>query len=54
MDKQKWIDVMESRNISIIDTEVDTRDKFLTLSTCKNNRGKRIVIQAKLIKKQKR
>ena len=54
IDKQKWIDVMKSRNISIIDTEVDTRDKFLTLSTCQNNQGGRIVVHAKLIKRQKR
>ena len=54
IDKQKWIDVMKSRNISTIDTEVDTRDKFLTLSTCQNNQGGRIVVHAKLIKRQKR
>lgn len=53
-EKEKWIKTMKKRNISPVDVEVTSKDKFLTLSTCKNNRGQRIVIQAKLIKKQKR
>ena len=53
-EKQKWIETMQKRNIAPIKTEVDVNDKFLTLSTCQNNRGGRIVIQAKLIKRQKR
>ncbi len=52
--KQKWIQTMKERNIAPIDTEVNTNDKFLTLSTCLNNQGERIVIQAKLIKTQKK
>ena len=36
-----------------IDTEVNVNDKFLTLSTCYKNSSKRLVVQAKLIKKQK-
>ena len=53
-EKQKWIDTMKTRNIAPIDTEVNIDDKFLTLSTCQNYKDGRIVIQAKLIKKQKR
>ncbi len=52
IEKQKWIDTMKDRNILPINTEVDINDKFLTLSTCKNRQGERIVIHAKLIKKQ--
>ena len=51
-EKQKWIDTMKKRNIVSIDTEVNINDKFLTLSTCKNRRGDRIVVHAKLIKRQ--
>ncbi len=53
IEKQKWIDTMKKRNITKIDTEVNINDKFLTLSTCKNRRGERIVVHAKLIKMQK-
>lgn len=52
-DKQKWINTMKERNIAPINTEVNVNDKFLTLSTCQNNQNGRIVIQAKLIKRQK-
>ena len=51
-EKEKWINTMKKRNIAPINTEVNINDKFLTLSTCKNNQDERIVIQAKLIKKQ--
>ena len=51
-EKEKWINTMKKRNIAPINTEVNIKDKFLTLSTCKNNQDERIVIQAKLIKKQ--
>ncbi len=53
-EKKTWIETMKKRNIAPIDTEINTNDKVITLSTCKNNRDERIVIQAKLIKKQKR
>lgn len=53
-EKQKWIDTMKSRNITTEDTIVTPSDKILTLSTCLNNDGGRIVVQAKLIKIQKR
>ncbi len=52
--KQKWIQTMKERNVAPIDTEVNVNDKFLTLSTCLNNQGGRIVVQAKLIKIQKK
>lgn len=53
-DKQKWLDTMKERNIAPIDTDVNIDDKILTLSTCQNNHDGRIVVQAKLIKRQKR
>lgn len=53
-DKQKWLDTMKERNIASIDTDVNVDDKILTLSTCQNNHDGRIVVQAKLIKRQKR
>ena len=34
--------------------EVNTNDKILTLSTCKDNFGNRVVMHAKLIKKELR
>ena len=52
IEKQEWIETMKKRNIAKITTDVNVNDKFLTLSTCKNRRGERIVVQAKLIKKQ--
>ncbi len=53
-DKSKWLDTMIQRNTSSINTSVDTNDKILTLSTCLDNNGGRVVVQAKLIKTQKR
>ena len=53
-DKQTWLDTMVKRNTTTKTTDVSTSDKFLTLSTCLNNNGERVVVQAKLIKKQKR
>ena len=52
--KEKWLTTMKERNIAPITTDVNTNDKILTLSTCQNDWGGRIVIHAKLIKKQKR
>jgi len=50
-EKQTWIDTMIERNTaSNIETTLDTNDKILTLSTCYNDDGIRIVVQAKLIK----
>ena len=50
--KKTWIDTMVSRNIGIKKTPVSYDDKILTLSTCENAYGGRIVVQAKLIKRQ--
>lgn len=52
--KQIWLDTMKKRNISPMGADVDVNDKILTLSTCQNNQGGRIVVHAKLIKRQKR
>lgn len=49
--KEIWLSTMKERNIAPIDTEVNINDKILTLSTCQNNQGKRIVVHAKLIKR---
>ena len=52
--KETWIQTMKERNIAPIDVEVGVEDKFLTLSTCLDSYGGRIVVHAKLIKKQTR
>ncbi len=51
---QKFIDTMLSRSVYDFGIKVTTKDKLLTLSTCLDYNGNRIVIQAKLIKEQKR
>ena len=53
-EKIKWLNTMKERNIAPISTEVNENDTILTLSTCQNNNGGRIVVQAKLIKQQKK
>ncbi len=53
-EKRTWIQTMKERNTAPIDVEVGVEDKFLTLSTCLNSYGERIVVHAKLIKKQTR
>ncbi len=53
-EKQTWIDTMIKRNVAPIKTVVTTDDTFLTLSTCKNSSGDRIVIHAKMIMKDQR
>ena len=45
---------MKERNMSTINTEINQYDKIITLSTCLNNDGGRIVVHAKLIKQQTR
>ncbi len=52
--KETWLNTMKQRNTAPINTPVDINDKILTLSTCLNNNGDRIVVQAKLIKRQVR
>ncbi len=51
---QKFIDTMLYRSVYDFGIKVTTKDKLLTLSTCLDYNGNRIVIQAKLIKEQKR
>lgn len=51
---QKWIDKMISRSEYNFGVKATTKDKFLTLSTCKDYNGNRIVVQAKLVKNVKK
>ena len=51
---QKFIDTMLSRSIYDFKVPVNVDDKLLTLSTCFNDNGIRLVVQAKLVKIQKR
>lgn len=51
---QKFIDTMLSRSKYDFGVDVTTKDKLLTLSTCLDNNGNRIVVQAKLIKEENR
>ncbi len=51
-EKQRWLETMKKRSIVDLNAEVDVNDKFLTLSTCYDNDNKRLVVQAKLIKRQ--
>lgn len=51
-EKEAWAQEMKKRNTAPQSAEVSAKDHFLTLSTCKNNLGTRIVVQAKLIKRQ--
>lgn len=50
--KTKWITEMNKRNTAPINSPANIYDKIITLSTCQNNDGGRIVVHAKLIKKQ--
>ncbi len=54
VEKEKWIKTMKERNQAPQSADVSVNDYFLTLSTCKNNFNTRIVVQAKLIKRQKK
>ena len=49
---QKFLDTILSRSIYDFKTKINTDDKILTLSTCQDNNGRRIVLHAKLIKKE--
>ncbi len=53
-EKQAWLTTMKERNQAIQTSDVTTSDSILTLSTCKDNNGTRIVVHAKLIKKEQR
>ena len=51
---KEFIDTMISRSIYNFNIDVNTNDKILTLSTCYNDYGMRLVVQAKLVKLQKK
>lgn len=50
--KTTWINEMNKRNISPIKADANINDKIVTLSTCLNDKGGRVVLHAKLIKQQ--
>ena len=50
--KETWIEEMNNRNISLMKSPANVNDKIITLSTCLNNDGDRVVVHAKLIKIQ--
>ena len=50
----EFLDTVKSRSEVDFSGTVNTSDKVLTLSTCKDNYGNRIVMHAKLIKKETR
>lgn len=47
---EKFIKQVKSKSIHNFDTEINTTDKLLTLSTCTGNGSKRVIIHAKLEK----
>ena len=51
---QLFLDTMKERSIYNFNVNVGTNDKILTLSTCFNDYGIRMVVQAKLVKIQKK
>ena len=53
-DYEKFLNTMKSRSEVDFSAEVNTSDKILTLSTCKDNFGNRVVMHAKLIKRETR
>ncbi len=53
-DYLEFLNTLKSRSSVNFSAEVNEKDKILTLSTCKNNFGQRVVMHAKLIKKETR
>ncbi len=51
---QEFIDTIIKRSQYYFFTNVNTNDKILTLSTCRDSYGNRLVVHAKLIKKETR
>ena len=51
---QEFLNTMKSRSEVEFSAEVNANDKILTLSTCKDNFGNRVVMHAKLIKRELR
>ena len=50
----EFLNTMKIRSEVDFSAEVNTNDKILTLSTCKDNFGNRVVMHAKLIKRETR
>ena len=50
----KFLNTIKNRSEVVFSGEVNENDKILTLSTCKDNFGNRVVMHAKLIKKETR
>lgn len=51
---EQFLNIIKNRSIYNFDTLVNINDKILTLSTCQDNNGNRVVVHAKLIKKEVR
>ena len=49
---KEFLETIMKGSIYNFNTDVNTNDKILTLSTCKDNFGKRVVVHAKLLKKE--
>ena len=50
----EWVNILKNRSNFNFNTTVNELDKVLTLSTCFNDYGIRMVVQAKLVKIQKK
>ena len=50
--REDWINTINERDISPSSATANINDKIITLSTCLNDDGERIVVHAKLIKQQ--
>ena len=51
---ESFLDTIQTRSKIIFPTSLNTKDKILTLSTCQNDYGERLVVHSKLIKKETR
>lgn len=51
---EEFINTMKNRSIYDFGVNVTSEDRLLTLSTCFNDKGTRLVVQAKLVKLQER
>ena len=49
---KEFLETIMKRSTYNFNTDLNTSDKILTLSTCKDNFGKRVVVHAKLLKKE--
>lgn len=49
---EKFLETLKNRSVYNFNASVDINDKILTLSSCKDYKGNRIVLHAKLIKKE--